>query len=64
VDLFERDVIVDALKRANGIVSSAARDLGTTQRILRYKITGLGIDWQRYRRRAGGRSQEPAGGQE
>jgi Nif-specific regulatory protein len=54
VDLFERDVIVDALKRANGIVSSAARDLGTTQRILRYKITGLGIDWQRYRRRGGG----------
>jgi Nif-specific regulatory protein len=64
VDLFERDVIVDALKRANGIVSSAARDLGTTQRILRYKITGLGIDWQRYRRRAAGRSQEPAGDEE
>jgi Nif-specific regulatory protein len=64
VDLFERDVIVDALKRANGIVSSAARDLGTTQRILRYKISGLGIDWQRYRRRAGGRGQETPGDEE
>jgi len=50
VDLFERDIIVDALKRTNGNVAAAARDLGTTARILRYKVEGLGLDPKRYRR--------------
>jgi Nif-specific regulatory protein len=49
VDLFERDVIVDALKRCNGNVTAAARDLGTTPRIVGYKITQLGIDYRRFR---------------
>jgi len=53
VDLFERDLIVDALKRTDGNVSAAARDLGSTARIMRYKIDNLGIDWKRYRRRKG-----------
>ncbi|MGB2820551.1 MAG: sigma 54-interacting transcriptional regulator [Phycisphaerae bacterium] len=52
VDLFERDVIVDALKRSSGNISAAARDLGSTPRIIRYKIDNLGIDWKRYRRMA------------
>jgi Nif-specific regulatory protein len=51
VDLFERDVIVDALKRSGGNISAAARDLGSTPRIVRYKIDHLGIDWKRYRRK-------------
>ena len=34
VELFERDIIVDALKRTDGNISAAARDLGTTSRIL------------------------------
>jgi Nif-specific regulatory protein len=49
VDVFERDIIVDALKRANGSMASAARDLGTTPRILRYKVRHLGIDYRKFR---------------
>jgi Nif-specific regulatory protein len=49
VDLFERDILVDALKRCNGNAAAAARDLGTTQRIIGYKITKLGIDARRFR---------------
>ena len=48
--LFERDIIVDALKRCGGNMASAARDLATTSRILRYKVSQLGIDAGRYRR--------------
>jgi len=50
VDLFERDIIVDALKRCNGNLAAAARDLGTTPRIMGYKVKDLGIDYRRYRR--------------
>jgi len=39
------------LHGANG--KAAARDLGSTARIMRYKIDNLGIDWKRYRRRKG-----------
>jgi Nif-specific regulatory protein len=46
VDLFERDLIVDALKRSGGKVCTAARDLGSTARIIRYKIEKLRIDWK------------------
>ncbi|RPI61583.1 MAG: sigma-54-dependent Fis family transcriptional regulator, partial [Planctomycetaceae bacterium] len=49
VSLFERDIIVDALKRCNGSVAAAARDLGTTTRIVGYKIEQLGIDFRRYK---------------
>ena len=51
VDLFERDVIVDALKRCNGKLAAAARDLKTTPRILGYKVRDLGIDYKRYSRK-------------
>jgi len=51
VGLFERDIVVDALKRTNGNITAAGRDLGSTARILRYKIAQLGIDWRRYRRK-------------
>ena len=46
VAVFERDIIVDALKRASGNMAAAARDLGTTARILRYKVKQLGIDFR------------------
>jgi Nif-specific regulatory protein len=49
VSMFQRDLIVDALKRCNGNVSAAAKDLGATQRIIGYKIKQLGIDFHRYR---------------
>ena len=51
VAVFERDVIVDALKRSGGNMAAAARDLGTTARILRYKVRSLGIDHRRYSRK-------------
>jgi len=44
VALFERDTIVDALKRTGGNMAAAARDLGTTPRILRYKVRNLDIE--------------------
>jgi Nif-specific regulatory protein len=43
VETLERDMIVDALKRTNGNVSAAARDLEITPRMIRYKIKYLGI---------------------
>jgi Nif-specific regulatory protein len=51
VELFERDIIVDAMKRSFGNLSAAARDLGTTARILGYRAKNLGIDFKRYRRK-------------
>ncbi len=50
ITLVERDIIVDALKRSNGNMSAAARDLATTARILRYRVRQLGIDHMRFRR--------------
>ena len=50
VALFERDIIIDALKRQNGNLAGAARDLVTTARIIRYKVKYLGIDYRKFRR--------------
>ena len=49
VALFERDILVDALKRTAGSMAAAARDLGTTPRILRYRVKHLGIDYEHFR---------------
>jgi Nif-specific regulatory protein len=46
--LFERDIVVDALKRCNGNLAATARDLKTTARIIGYKVKDLGIDYKRY----------------
>jgi Nif-specific regulatory protein len=43
VEALERDMIVDALKRSNGNVATAARNLEITPRMIRYKIKYLGI---------------------
>jgi Nif-specific regulatory protein len=51
VDLFERDIIVDALKRTYGNMAASARDLSITSRILRYKVKVLAVDPARYRRK-------------
>ena len=50
VGVFERDIIVDALKRSGGNMAEAARDLGVTARVMRYKINHLDIDPLTYRR--------------
>ena len=53
VRLFERDILVDAIKRCNGNLTAAAHDLGSTPRIITYKVKELGIDYTRYRRKRG-----------
>ena len=47
VDSYERELIVEALKRNSGNMSAAARDLGLSPRVIHYKIGRLGItpDW-------------------
>lgn len=46
VAMLERDLIVDALKRHKGVISAAARELGITERMVRYKIQKLDIDYE------------------
>lgn len=53
VRLFERDLIVDALKRCNGNLTAVAADLKITPRIIQYKVKDLAIDYKRYRRKKG-----------
>jgi Nif-specific regulatory protein len=48
VDAYERDIIRDAMKSARGNMASAARALGTTQRIVAYKVKKFAIDPNRY----------------
>jgi len=48
VEAYERDMIRDALKTSRGVVAAAARSLGTTQRILGYKIGKYRIDPKQY----------------
>ena len=50
-NLFERDLIIDALKRCNGNLAATARELKTTARITRYKVRELNIDYKRYCRK-------------
>jgi Nif-specific regulatory protein len=49
VGAFERDLITDALKDVRGNQSQAARLLGTTKRIIQYKVQKYGIDTKRFR---------------
>jgi transcriptional regulator with GAF, ATPase, and Fis domain len=44
---FERRLIVEALKECNGVQTRAAELLGTTRRILRYRMDKLDIRVQR-----------------
>ncbi len=43
VKLLEKDMITDALKSTQGNISTAARQLGITPRMVRYKMKKLGI---------------------
>jgi len=49
VGAFERDLITDALKDVRGNQAQAARLLGTTKRIIQYKVTKYSIDPRRFR---------------
>ena len=43
VDAFERRMVVEALRKAGGVQTRAAQLLGTTRRILNYRMQRLGI---------------------
>ena len=45
----EKTVIIHALTRTNGNQTAAAKLLGTTRRILDYKIHKYGIDCEQFR---------------
>ncbi|HEY2733717.1 MAG TPA: sigma 54-interacting transcriptional regulator, partial [Polyangiales bacterium] len=44
VEHLERQMIEEALRNAGGVMAAAARLLGTTERVIRYKVQKLGID--------------------
>ncbi len=46
---YEKDLILDALKSVRGNRAKAARLLGTTERIIQYKVRKYGIDCGRFR---------------
>jgi len=49
IEAQERSLIIDALKETRGNQSQAARMLGTTKRIIQYKIQKFGLDPRRFR---------------
>ena len=49
VEAYEREIIVDALKRHRGNAAAAARHLQTTQRIINYRIHKLNVNPRDYR---------------
>lgn len=52
VQSFERELIVDSLKRNNGNMSAAARALGLSPRVIHYKIHNYGITPEWYKKDA------------
>ncbi|MCV4614625.1 hypothetical protein OFM04_32520, partial [Escherichia coli] len=50
VKAFERGLIQDALKSTRGNIAKAAKLLGSTERIIGYKIKKYGIEPARFRR--------------
>ena len=44
LDEFEQNIIKEALKRANGNKSHAARLLGLTRNALRYRLSQMGLE--------------------
>ncbi len=50
VENFEKELIIDALKKTRGIKAKAAKFLSTTERILGYKMKQYHIDYKSFRR--------------
>jgi Nif-specific regulatory protein len=48
VALLEKEMLVDALKSTEGNIAAAARELGITARMVRYKVKKLGIDHKQF----------------
>jgi Nif-specific regulatory protein len=52
VEAQERSLIIDALEEAGGNQTKAAKMLGTTKRIIQYKISKMGIDPKQFRKKS------------
>jgi len=50
VEIYEKELITDALKDAYGNQAEAARLLGTTKRVIQYKVDRYGIEYLRFRK--------------
>ena len=50
VEAQERTLIIDALTETGGNQTKAAKMLGTTKRIIQYKISKMGIDPKHFRK--------------
>ena len=57
---FERHIIVAALEQTGGNQNKAAMRLGTTKRILAYRVRKYGIDRRRFRRTDDGNKGQKA----
>ncbi len=49
VESYEKEIIIDALKKHRGNAAASARHLNTTQRIINYRIKKLGIHAENYK---------------
>jgi len=49
VESYEKEIIIDALKKHRGNAAASARYLNTTQRIINYRIKKLGIFAEKYK---------------
>jgi Nif-specific regulatory protein len=50
VENFEKELIIDALKKTRGVKSKASTYLSTTERILGYKMKQYNIEYRKFRR--------------
>ncbi len=57
---FERHMIVSALEQTRGNQSKAAMRLGTTKRILSYRVRKYGIDLRQFYKRTDGNKRQKA----
>jgi Nif-specific regulatory protein len=51
VEAQERTLIIDALEETGGNQTKAAKILGTTKRIIQYKISKMGIEPKKFRKK-------------
>jgi Nif-specific regulatory protein len=49
IESYEREIIIDALKKCRGNAAAVARELKTTQRIINYRISQLSVNPSNYK---------------